>query len=115
MFGAPNNNYSYDLWYKPQPQQNNVSVVFIQGGEYAANNYLVAPNQSVILIDNDQGKMFIKATDASGMPIQMRKFNEEKQIPVQNQQADFITRDEFEKRLAEITNAKQSVQSEQHE
>lgn len=91
------------------PQQTNISVVFIQGGDAAVNNYLVAPNQSVILIDNDSHMIYIKATDASGMPVPLRKFQEDiPAAPVQQPQADYITREEFEKRIQEITNAKLS-------
>ena len=106
-----NPSYGYDAFSKPsQAQPTNQSVVFIQGGEFAASNYLLAPNQSVIMIDNEQGKLFIKTTDASGSPISFRKFTEERPVQPQNQQVDFVTRDEFEKRLAEIVNnAKSSV------
>jgi len=112
MFGNLNNyRDGYTPWYS-QPQQPNVSVVYIQGGEATANNYLVAPGQSVILIDNDLGEIFIKSKDVSGNPIPTRKFTEKKPIPSQQAHGDFITRDEFEKRIQEITNAKQSVSAE---
>ena len=112
MFGNPNNyRDGYMPWYsQPQQQQPNVSVVYIQGGETTANNYLVAPGQSVILIDNDQGIIFIKSKDVSGNPIPTRKFLEEKPAPVQQTHADYITREEFEKRIQELTNAKQSAE-----
>lgn len=47
MFGNLNNyRDGYTPWYsQPQPQQPNISVVYIQGGEATANNYLVAPSQ----------------------------------------------------------------------
>ena len=102
-------NTGYTPWYQPQ-QQNNISVVFIQGGDSAVSNYMVAPNQSVILIDNEAGIISIKATDASGMPIQTRRFQEMRPAPVQQPQNNFVTRDEFEKRLQEVLNAKLSEQ-----
>lgn len=112
MFGNLNNyRDGYTPWYsQPQPQQPNISVVYIQGGEATANNYLVAPSQSVILIDNDQGQIFIKSKDVSGNPIPTRKFKEEKPVTMQQVQADYITREEFEKRIQELTNAKQSAE-----
>lgn len=108
MFGSPNYTYPAAWYQQQQPQQQaNVSVVFIQGGDAAVNSYLVAPNQSVILIDNDSHKIYIKATDASGMPVPLRKFDEEiTPVPQQQLAADYVTREEFEKRLAELSNAK---------
>jgi len=98
---------------QPQPQQpqtNNMSVVFIQGGEFTASNYMLAPNQSVVMIDNDSRKVFIKTTDASGMALSFRKFNEEiepeRKVQVSN---DYVTRDEFEKAISELKNAKTTV------
>ena len=98
----------YDLPQLNMTQQNNISVVFIHGGDEAADKYLMAPNQTLLLIDNESGMVYIKETNGSGMTIINRKFKEEKQVPVQQLQADFITRDEFEKRIAELNNAKLS-------
>ena len=112
MFGSNNFNFpqsGYTPWYQQpvqQQQQTNTSVVFIQGGDATADSYLVAPNQMVILIDNEAGKMYIKATDASGRLNPLRKFNEDKPISIRQAQADFITRNEFEKRLQEVLNGK---------
>ena len=105
MFGTPNYNYG-NPWnsfgvqntsqaVSSQPQANSISVVYIQGGEITANAYLMAPNQSVIRIDNQLGKMFIKTTDASGAPISFRVFDEVKTQP--KQQTDYVTREEFDK------------------
>ena len=103
---------SYTPWYsQPQQQQTNISVAFIQGGDFAASNYLVAPNQAVILIDNESGMLYMKTTDASGNVISNRKFKEEKPVSPQTH-GDYITRDEFEKRLQELNNAKQSASAE---
>ena len=101
-------NTGYTPWYQQpqqqQPQQPNESVVYIQGGEQAANNYLVAPNQTVYLVDNESGKIFIKATNISGMLMPLRRFEEVKPEPPQSQ--NFVTRDEFEKRLQEVLDGK---------
>ena len=103
-------NTGYTPWYQQpqqqQPQQANESLVYIQGGEQAANNYLVAPNQTVYLVDNEAGQIFIKATNISGMLMPLRRFEEVKPEPPQSQ--NFVTRDEFEKRLQEVLNAKSS-------
>lgn len=115
MFGSPNySGYGYNCMPNmsqtvPQQQQqtNNISVVLIRGGDATADAYLMAPNQTVVLVDNEAGTVYIKETNGSGMPITNRKFKEEK-ASVQPVQADFITRDEFERRIAELTNVSKS-------
>ena len=100
-------------WYEQQQQpQAMTSVVYIQGGEQAIGNYLVAPNQSVILIDNETGMIAIKSADVSGRLMPTRIFVERKPVVPQQPQNDFITRDEFEKRIKELINDKQSVPAE---
>lgn len=129
MFGVPDYTYtnpwagmgypygqSYNTATPQQPQQpqqqqqtNNISVAIIHGGDKAANDYLMAPNQTVVLVDNEEGLVYIKETNGSGMQITNRKFKEEKQASLQQMQADFVTRDEFEKRIAELANVSKSI------
>lgn len=129
MFGSPDYKYAYPWsgqgypygtatgasgqYATPQPQQqqsaNNISVVLIHGGDAAADAYLMAPNQTVVLVDNESGKVYIKETNGSGMQITNRKFKEEKQASLQQMQADFVTREEFEKRIAELANVSKSI------
>lgn len=106
-------NTGYTPWYQQPQQQNNISIAFVQGGEEAVRNYMVAPNQSVILVDNEAGIISIKATDVSGMPIPVRTFVEKKPAPVQQAQSNYVTRDEFEKRLQEVLGAKLPEQQQQ--
>jgi len=105
-------NSGYTPWYQQpqqqQPQQANESLVYIRGGEQAASNYLVAPNQTVYLVDNEAGQIFIKSTNISGTLMPLRRFEEVKPEPPQTQ--NFVTRDEFEKRLQEVLNAKPSAE-----
>lgn len=51
----------------PQPQQSNNSLIWIQG-EQAAKSYLTAPNTTVALWDSECQRIYLKSTDASGMP-----------------------------------------------
>ena len=92
-----------------QQQMNNISVAIIHGGDKAANDYLMAPNQTIVLVDNEEGLVYIKETNGSGMQITNRKFKEEKQASLQQIQADFVTREEFEKRIAELKNVSKSI------
>lgn len=49
-------------------QQNNSGLIWIQG-EQAAKSYLVAPNTTVLLMDSEASRFYLKSCDASGMPM----------------------------------------------
>ena len=48
-------------------QQSNGSPIWCQG-EQAAKSYLTAPNTTVALWDSESQRIYLKSTDASGMP-----------------------------------------------
>ena len=55
--------------YNPVPaQQNNNGIIWIQG-ENAAKSYMVAPNTTVLLMDSESQRFYLKSSDASGMPL----------------------------------------------
>ena len=54
--------------YTPPVQQNNNSLIWVQG-EQAAKSYMVAPNTTVLLMDSDSSRFYLKSSDASGMPM----------------------------------------------
>lgn len=102
------------------PQSANTGIVWVQG-EAGAKSYLVGAGNSVLLMDSEQSRFYIKSSDNSGMPMPLRIF-EYTEINSPNTEAkaakpqnDYITREEFEKRIKEITskeeapNAKSSV------
>lgn len=95
----------------PQQAQQNCSGLIWVSGENAAKAFLVAPNTSVLLMDAESNRFFIKTSDASGMPLPLRIFEytektQNAQQQVQNvatqQRDDFITRKEFDDLKAEI-------------
>ena len=53
--------------YQPQVPQTNQGILWVQG-EAGAKSYLVAPNTSVLLMDSEESRFFIKTTDNAGMP-----------------------------------------------
>ncbi|MDE5765335.1 MAG: hypothetical protein K2N49_02010 [Ruminococcus sp.] len=61
-----------------QPQNSN-SVIWVQG-EAGAKSYLVAPGQTVWLMDSENLVFYIKSTDPSGMPLPLRKNCIQKQL-----------------------------------
>ena len=112
MFGRQNySNYPWNTTAQAQ-QGANTGILWVQG-EAGAKSFLVAPGQSVLLMDSESNSFFIKSSDASGMPLPLRIFDYVERVAEKKEAAssDFITRDEFEKRLAEISrDAKQPVQ-----
>lgn len=50
-----------------QPQQINQGLLWVQG-EAGAKSYLVAPNSTVLLMDSEASRFYLKSTDGAGMP-----------------------------------------------
>lgn len=87
-----------------QPQQNENGIIWVQG-EAAAKAYLVAPGKSILLMDSESNKFYIKSADASGMPIPLRIFTYSEETAVNTPQIDtsqFVTRKELEEVLAKF-------------
>ena len=57
----------------PVQQNNNGSPIWVQGIE-AAKSYMVAPNNTVLLMDSESQRFYLKSTDVSGMPLPLRVF-----------------------------------------
>lgn len=93
---------------QPQPQvqapqqQTNPGVNWVQG-EAGARSWLVAPNTSVLLMDSESNRFYLKSSDASGMPLPLRIFEyEEKtgkpqgQAPIEQPSEEYVTKREFD-------------------
>ena len=52
------------------PQQNvqNNGLIWVQGIE-AAKSYMVAPNTTVLLMDSESQRFYLKSSDSAGMPM----------------------------------------------
>lgn len=57
----------YQPTQQPQVPQTNQGILWVQG-EAGAKSYLVAPNTSVLLMDSENERFYIKTTDSAGMP-----------------------------------------------
>lgn len=95
---------------QPQQQQNN-GLTWVQGIE-GAKSHFVEPGRSVLLMDSESNSFFIKSADVSGMPLPLRIFDYTERTAQQAPQqppaavtdtSSYITREEFESRLAAIT------------
>ena len=110
QFRQPINQFSN----QQPPRQNNSGFVWIQGGEAGAKSYLVAPGETVMLMDSENPVFFLKSADASGMPMPLRVFEYKERaetpskatsapVMAQNVNLDnFVTREEFEQRMASV-------------
>lgn len=86
---------------QPQ-QQNNNSLIWVSG-EVGAKSYLVCPGTTVLLMDSEGDRFFLKTTDNAGMPT-LRTF-EYKEVTanapqgpntqVKNMNEQFVTREEY--------------------
>lgn len=83
----------------PQPvaQAQNNGLVWVQG-EAGAKSFLMAPNTTALLMDSESSKMYIKSTDASGMPsMRIFEYNEvNPQAPIPQNSTEYVTKAEFE-------------------
>ena len=104
----------------PTPaQQTNNGLVWVQG-EAGAKSFLVAPGCTVMLMDSEGERFYLKSADASGMPLPLRVFEYKERTETAQQTAGgsvaafddldnkFVTRDEFERRMASIAPQKKS-------
>lgn len=92
----------YGQQFQPMPQSGN-GPIWVQG-ETGAKSYLVAPGNTVMLMDSENEVFYLKSADNSGMPLPLRTFDykERTQQTVPPPSTEYITRDEFERRIASI-------------
>ena len=105
-----------------QVQQPNNGLIWVQG-ESGAKSYLVAPNATVMLMDSEGERFYLKSADASGMPLPLRIFDykERTNTPASDFKAPtsdfseldgkYITREEFERRMASIAPQKKTKET----
>ncbi len=83
-------------------------IIWVQG-ESGAKAYPVAPNQTVQLWDSEGQVVYLKSADGSGMPSMKILDYTIRETPVakplqtaQQDMSAYVTKEEFEKRLAEL-------------
>ena len=98
-------NYGFPMSYQPYSYAQNNGIIWVQG-EAGAKAYPVAAGNSVVLLDSENSVFYVKSTDTSGMPMPLRVFDfteRTSQPKVIDNQPEYVTREEFEKKLAELT------------
>ena len=92
---------------QPQPQQqSSAGIIWVQGEE-GAKAYMVAPGNSVLLMDSENSAFYIKSSDNSGMPMPLRIFdyverNAKQQTQNIKPNVEYVTRQEFDALSARI-------------
>lgn len=92
----------------PQQQVQPVDLIRVTGIE-GARAYPVTPNSTVPLFDADRDVLYVKSTDAGGFPT-IRAFAFAPLQDTQQQQPEYVTRQEFEELRAMITGKKEDGQ-----
>ena len=91
---------------QPMAQQGNNGLIWVQG-EAGAKSYLVAPGNTVMLMDSEGERFYLKSADASGMPMPLRTFDYKERLNATTSDfseldGKYITREEFERRMASM-------------
>ena len=97
-----------------QPMQQQSSQIIWVSGEAGAKSYLVAPGNTVMLLDAENSVFYLKSADASGMPLPLRIFDYKERTTTAQQAFggsvtaesvnldNFVTRKEFDELKATI-------------
>lgn len=88
-----------------QPMQQSLSVgVYVVKGKAAVNSFFVSPGATALFIDSEAPKIYVKSVGVNGVPIlQTYKLGDDEP---EETAPDYITRGEFEKKIAELTSTK---------
>lgn len=103
------------------PPQTNQGLLWVQG-EAGAKSYLVAPNTTVLLMDSEGSRFYLKSTDNAGMPsLRVFEYSEVTQNAPQSAQSvpnnlddKYVTREEYsrlQEQYAEIMDKLDSFHS----
>ena len=94
-------------------QQQSSQIIWVSG-EAGAKSYLVAPGNTVMLLDAENSVFYLKSADASGMPLPLRIFDYKERTTTAQQALggsvtaesvnldNFVTRKEFDELKASI-------------
>lgn len=94
----------------PAQPQDTLEVKFIQGGSNSAKAYPVMPGKSVLLMDSEESKFFLKTMEINGVPKPIREFKYEEiveaspiDIPTAKEiSPEYVTKDDLNAALDKI-------------
>ena len=109
--GAMQDNLSQYRAAQAQNQQNMSGAVWVQG-EVGAKSYPVAPGNSVVLMDSESARFYIKTADISGVPMPLRVFEFKEGGGAPTPTADmsqFVTKEELQEALSKLKGETENV------
>lgn len=90
--------------YQQKPNSNvfnpTSNMVYVQG-EAGAKGYPVANGYTMLLMDSEEQRFFIKQTDQMGLPT-MKKYKFEEVVEPEPEKVEYITKADFEEFKKEI-------------
>ena len=87
------------------------ALTWVQG-EAGAKSYLVAPNSTVVLWDSESPTIYIKSSDASGLPtMRVLDYKERTATPKAEAQANFASLSDFEELKSDVEEMKKYLKS----
>lgn len=95
---------------QPQVQQQNNNMIWVQG-EAGAKSFLLAPNTTLPLWDSENPVIYLKSSDASGMPsmkvldytVRENTGNLPTKTPLNGKSEDYVTKEEFVSFKSEVS------------
>lgn len=86
--------------YQAYNQQANQGLLWVQG-ESGAKNYIVTPNTTVLLMDSEAPRFYLKSTDNTGMPsLRVFEYQEIKGTAPKKEELNldkkYVTREEYQ-------------------
>ena len=98
QFNPYANNFSNNV-QNTTSQNNIINVINISGGENAAINYALGPNQTSLFLSSDTSEMFMRGTDGNGMTNLFKAFDIKEKMPsyqmgLLEQTGDFATKED---------------------
>lgn len=113
-----NNNWNQNNMQQAQPPQTNQGIIWVQG-EAAARSYLVAPNSTVLLMDSETQRFYLKSANNAGMPsMQIFEYSEVMQNAPQAAQSaqtnlddKYVTRQEYDALRAQYAEIMEKLDS----
>lgn len=99
LYSTPMNNQAYNM---PMQNTTNSVITVPVTNETEVQNYLVGAGNTVIFVDFDHGKLWIKSTAANGVPMQIRMFKlseiqpEPASQPAPVPTGEYVTKSDFD-------------------
>ena len=119
-YGQPAYGFQQPTYQPPQPQPQVQKPLFdFVNGVEGAKSYRLLPNQSAILLDNDNSLMYIKTANALGQSAieyySIQKTTEEslRGTPKQEPSASYVSRDDFDALVKKVTLMERAMKPQQ--